>query len=447
MQEDQADFVSPDRMVFAVARTRLRRSGHRAVRAAGRATRSLGHTVGIANVLFVATCALSIAESLAGPVAEPIARGQEAAAGQTETSPAAAAAPPSQEAARLQAFRESPGITEVTSVNRHGAVVGRREREDVGGFSIVYFTRPPAGPAVDAAVPDSFTHIELGRLSDSGWIAGYATRPLGDHVRSQQALVLNAVSGQHELLPVPDGYRGSCAFDLSADGRRVSGFVNGREPPRLEPAVWSREGNDWRCDVLPCPVPMNPLLTTAQVVISDDGQVVAASVVQRVDAQGLRDYRLTLWRQDAAGRWQAKPTVAGGVHLADVNDRGQVAGRVLVGGRRRPFFYDPERGERKLPVPAGSYHVSVTGLNAEGDLVGTAEDPPGPEGGSHAVLWVGEELREIPFGVPVYFSTANTLTDDGRIGGLLQRVQAEPETGVEAYVLRWKEPVEAAPNP
>ncbi len=439
MQDDRADVGAPDRKLFAVAEAFLLRCGNRVVRAAGRVACSFRRATGIAAVQLAATCGFSIAVTLAASLAA----GQEAVLGEAGTTPAAVAEP----AVRLQAFRESPGITEVTSVNRQGAVVGRREREDVGGFSTVYFTRPPAGPAVDAAIPESFTHIELGRLSDSGWIAGYATRPLGDPVRSQQALVLNAMTGRHELLPVPEGYRGSSAFDLSADGRRVSGFVNGRDPPRLEPAVWSREGNGWRCDVLPCPLPMNPLLTSAQVVISDDGQVVAASVVERVDALGLRDYRLTLWRQDAAGQWRAKPTVAGGVHLADVNDRGQVAGRVLVGGRRRPFFYDPERGEQKLPVPAGSYHVSVTALNAEGDLVGTAEDPPGPEGGSHAVLWVGGELREIPFGVPVYFSTANALTDDGHIGGMLQRVQAEPESGVEAYVLRWKEPVEAAPSP
>jgi len=143
------------------------------------------------------------------------AQGEEAA----KATDSAASAP------RLLTFRASAGITEVTSVNRHGAVVGRREREDVGGFSTVSFVRPSAGPVDDAEVPESFTHIELGRISDAGWIAGYATRPLGDPVRSQHALVLHAQTGQRELLPVPDGYRGSCAFDLSADGRRVSGFV------------------------------------------------------------------------------------------------------------------------------------------------------------------------------------------------------------------------------
>ncbi len=334
----------------------------------------------------------------------------------------AAASGRTEERPELLTFRSSPGITEVTSVNRHRQLIGRREVVAPGGMLMNGFVR--VGENVhDAPIPDTFTHIELSVLSDSGWIAGYATRPIGHPVSSMQALLLHVESREVVILPLPEGMRDACALDVSADGRRVSGYAIGRDPPRLLPVIWTLTDDGWKSQKLPCPIEYNPLIVSARVVLSDDGRKAAASVVTRVDELERRDYALFRWTIAEDGTSQAVTIVPYAVHLADLNDRGQLAGRVLLRGKKRPFFYDPITGAKELPIPETAEHVYVTDLNQAGDAVGIAEDPRGPDGSSHAVFWIDGQLKAMTFGFEVGGSTALTITDERLVGGSLQRVQ------------------------
>lgn len=333
----------------------------------------------------------------------------------------------SSESPQLVTFAASPGITEVTGLNRHGALMGRREVAVPGGWRMDYFVRTE-GQIHPVPVPESYTNIELSVLSDSGWIAGYATRPLGDPVSGLRALLLHVESREIVLLPLPAGARDSCAHDLSADGQRVSGYVIGRDPPRLYPVVWTRSKDEWKCDRLPSPMDYNPLLVSARVVMSDDGRTAAASLATGLDEFRQPEYSLFLFKDGDGETFQESSVAPYAVHLADVNNRGQLAGRVLIRGKKRPFLYDPVKGAKELPIPNGASHVYVTDLNQAGDAVGVAEDPPGPEGSSQAVLWVDGELAELPFGVPLGASTAQVITNQRRVAGMLQRLPAKTRT-------------------
>jgi hypothetical protein len=74
-------------------------------------------------------------------------------------------------------------------------------------------------------------------------------------------------------------------------------------------------------------------------------------------------------------------------------------------------------------------------------VVGVMDDPPGPEGTSTAFLWNGSELRPLPLPPEVVMSTANSITDQLQVGGMLVRVPPDKESedaesiALESYIL------------
>ena len=122
-------------------------------------------------------------------------------------------------------------------------------------------------------IPEEFTHVEPQVITNSGHVIGFATRPAGHPQGNQRAWVWAIDQPVAELLPLPDGFRGSCAFDSSQDAHRVCGYVLGRDPPRMIPCVWDKGSDGWTCQLLPVWDEYNPLLASARVAISDDGQL------------------------------------------------------------------------------------------------------------------------------------------------------------------------------
>jgi probable HAF family extracellular repeat protein len=188
------------------------------------------------------------------------------------------------------------------------------------------------------------------------------------------------------------------------------------------------------------------LLTSARVMISDNGHIVAASLVTGRSPQGLLEYDLFRWQQDEAGQWERTVRFDKAVHLGDVNDQGMIVGRVLHEGQPRAFVDDPLEGPGLLPLPSGRASSYATDVNRHGQVVGVSEDPPGPEGTMSAFLWYQGQWTDLPFGIEVAASTANAITDEGRIGGLMVRAAADAETSaseapaVESFVLQIETP-------
>jgi hypothetical protein len=274
-------------------------------------------------------------------------------------------------------------------------------------------------------------------------VVGFVTRPGGDPDGSQRAFVWTTAEPKPELLPLPDTFRDSCAFDGSHDARVISGYVLGRDPPRLQPCVWRREAAGWSCQLLPAIEAFNPLLVSAQVVISDNGRIVAAPLVAGRSSAGVLEYDLFRWTLDAAGPWEYDAVYDRAIHLGDVNDQGVIVGRALVQGQRRPFIYDPTWGAQVLDLPAGRGGGQANDVNRHGQVVGVWDDPPGPEGTMSAFVWYRGQWTDLPFGIEVAASTANVITDNGRVGGLLVRTPTDEqradgvnvEAAIESYVL------------
>ncbi len=232
----------------------------------------------------------------------------------------------------LVRFSHSPGWSVVLDCNQQGLVLGEHEVADPEiGLSLNPYLRR-GDEDLSLPIPESFTHIEVARLSETGLVVGFATRPIGHPEGNQQACIWDSQNARVELLEIPDGFRGSSAFDIDADGSTVCGYVVGRDPPRLTPCVWQRSATDWRCALLSAPQAYNPLLTSGHVVISDDGQRIAASLVVESGGGDLPVFinHLFVWERADDGTWKRRLLVEQAVHLANINNQGVIAGRVTV---------------------------------------------------------------------------------------------------------------------
>ena len=295
---------------------------------------------------------------------------------------------------------------------------------------------------------ERFTTVNAFKLSHSGHVVGFAARPLGDPRGSQRAFVWNWQTGKLVSLGPPAEFRDSCAFDISADGHLVSGFVLGRDPPRIIPCVWERQAEDWTCQLLPTAAIYNPFLSAGHVAISDDGQAVAASVAK--NKQDQPGNHLRIWRRDKAGHWHGQNVTDYAVHIGNINNQGVVVGRITQRGKRVGFVYEPDHGVSLLKPLPGDASTSATDVNNQGTVIGISDDPPGPTGGSTGFRWNTKtrEVKPIQFGRTSIFSTARIIDDKERIGGWLAWQSADSDDAVEAgaYVLSHSHPEILAPK-
>ena len=332
---------------------------------------------------------------------------------------------------RLRTFRKSPSITEVISLNDTGTVLGRYETVQAGLLEFQNFVLQD-GHERKISVPDGFTHAEPLRLNHVNEVVGFITRPVGSKNGNQRGAVWNK-SSLH-ILPPPPSYRDSSAHDISHDGRIVSGIAIGKDPPRVVPCIWYRRKRDqWHPVELPCPERYNPLLVTAHVVLSDDGRRAAGSVVTQKSGARM-SYGVYYWSQkNRLDDWSSTLVLNRAVHLADITNHGLGVGRVLEQGHRRAFVLSA-KGDGKL-LPLGSDHQTsyATDVNNQGQVVGFSESPPGPDGTMTAFTWQNDVTFPLPLPKDVVASTANTITDNGRIGGLMQRSAST----VEGYEIQW----------
>ncbi len=341
-------------------------------------------------------------------------------------------------------FWQSDSFREVLDVSVRGDRLEQQEMADADSL-IVLKSRIHAHDDQDDVlqslrVPADFTNADAFRVSDNGHVVGTATRPVGSSEGNQRGFVLKLRQDVGELLAPPPSYRGSTASDITADGSTVCGLVIGRNPPRVQPALWHQREGKWICKLLPIDVIYNPFLVTGRVAISDDGQRVVATIMTKseLDLTKTIRNRLCQWKRQADGGWSRRVLSDHAVHVADVNDNGMVVGRITRRGRRRGYIFSPERGPHILEPFPGDHNAEATAVNNRDIVVGVSDDPPGPEGGTEAFVWQRGTMTRIDFPGDEIFSSARTILDDGRVGGwLLRRVSSNPEQlQAGAFLLR-----------
>ncbi|MCA9172553.1 MAG: hypothetical protein KDB23_33035, partial [Planctomycetales bacterium] len=250
---------------------------------------------------------------------------------------------------------------------------------------------------------------------------------------SQRSLVLNVNNAEQEWLPIPGDYRDSVACDLSADGKAVTGYVIGRDPPRMLPCVWEKSAAGWRAEVLGTTYLENPLLTTASVVISDSGKLIAVSLVKsRVD--GFPRYALYVYRRQSGGDpeganrgtdaaqqgWQIEHVLPRAVHLAGINDEGLIAGRILEQNRRVAVLVNANTKSMQTLLPDGYTNSRATGINRQGIVVGVADNGRMGMGEKLAFAWLNGKFLDLKLPADVTSSVINGISAEGRMAGMIE---------------------------
>ncbi len=331
----------------------------------------------------------------------------------------------------------SPTFSQASAINASGQLIGVREVVDKSGniFSQESFFFD--GQKI-AKLPllDGFTNIEASALSDTGLVVGYASRPMGHANGSLTGFVWDSKTEKlTRLMPFAND-TASQAHDISADGRRITGYTNGSEPTRLRPCLWTWNPatEKWDIEVLSVLQDYNPYTVASRVVISPDGARIAACITVKEYSNNQFDSSLFMWEWSGA-KWQRRLVSDEQMVLRDMNNEGEIAAIYTGKTRRDPCFIDAAGKLTLIGTFAGDVSGEAHGINAEGTVVGFSDDPTGPEGGPQAFMWKAGKSRALKLPEGTVYSSAFGINDLGQIAGLLDVVlgaEAGKETPVDA---------------
>ncbi|MEM8732896.1 MAG: hypothetical protein AAGG44_01650 [Planctomycetota bacterium] len=318
----------------------------------------------------------------------------------------------------LQVFDNTDTLGQIIDVDRNGNVIGSREEPDEQGFvfSTVYFY-DDGKKVVELGVLDEYTSSEVEALSDAGIAVGYATRRMGHPKGSLTAFLWDIKANKLVKLNAAEGDFSCHAQGVSADGSTIVGYTTGSNPPKLRPCVWSKEGEDWQCTPLPTLELHNPFVMSSSVVISPDGTKIAACPTESFLA-GRVDSSLFMWKKNDDGIWERKLLSAEQAHLHAINNDGLIVGSVTAPrGKKSPVLFDAEGKMTSIDLLDGTVSGIAFDVSSTGVVVGTCDDPPGPDGGPHAFVW--KQGKTIPLMMPkeTVYSYANAINDAGQIAG------------------------------
>ena len=335
------------------------------------------------------------------------------------------------EESKLQLIENSSGISRVVDLNANGQIIGLREIVERGiGLRQQSFFR--SGDR-DVVVPllKGFTNMEPLALSDNGMVVGYAGRPLGHPQGSLRAFLWD-VRGDASvgLGTLPDD-RSSHAFDISADGHLVTGYSVGRDPARMVPCVWEQVDGVWCCTALSTIHPYNPFLLTSGVVVSDDGDKIAACITVKIISGPVTRYpsSLVVWERQPDNQLQRRRVLDRAVRLGDINNQGMIAGSCLVKSKDRAFVYVPQEGFQLLELLEGDVSGAALDVNNHGTVVGYSDDPAGPLGGPQPFTWSDGQLSRLNLPDELVFGSADAINDAGQVAGYVQSTHQEEGPG------------------
>ena len=322
----------------------------------------------------------------------------------------------------VQLIDNSVGFTQVIDLNESGNVLGTRE-----------VTVEPSGLAAESyywqnnrqlkiKLLAGYTNIEPQALSDTGLVVGYATRFVGNPAGNMQAFLWDVTTDEPLGLETLVGYRTSHACAVNKNGTVISGYVVGSDPPRMVPCVWKRIDGNWKNIVLPTTDQYNPSLHSSRVLVSPDGNQIAACITSNSPTGQLTSSHrsLCVWRVQADGSWEPSEVYQATLRLSAINDLGMIVGSRTVKTVRQAFVWDPAHGFQMLGLLEGDESAEALGVNNKGLVVGYSDDPHGPSGGPQAFIWKDGKLLALEFPLPTLYSSATTVTDSGMIGGFLQ---------------------------
>ena len=329
----------------------------------------------------------------------------------------------------------SVGISQVMDLNSHGQIIGKKEIQigPLGLSQVPYFYDAMRETRVE--ILDGYTNIEPEALSDSGHVVGYVSRSIGHPQGSLQAFLWKSSTKRIIGLGTLPGHRSSHALDITQNGNLIVGYSTGADPEQMVPCMWEKNNAGWACTPLQTIFRYNPVLLASRVVVSNDGQQIAACIAVKVIDKKLPllQSALCVWRRLADKNWERLLVRNGSYRLAGINNHGMLAGSCVTHGHRRGFVYDSANGFQLLELLEGDESGQALDLNNKGTVVGYSDDPFGPIGGPQAFVWSNGQMSALRFPVPVLYSSAQTINDHSQIGGYLET--EEKSSNIVSFIL------------
>lgn len=333
----------------------------------------------------------------------------------------------------LEIVVNSETFSQATAINSKGSIVGIREvTEAATGITAQKSFYFGVHGHLDMPVPDSFTNVEATGISDSEWVIGYATRPIGHPNGNLNGVVWSPETGAVVILPLPEGDRACHAQSVSADGKNVAGYSTG--PSRLRPVLWTYEedAGKWSVTVLPTLHEHNPYLMSGRLQITPDGTFVAGCCTEEFLANGVIDSSLFVWERTDKGDWDRRLLSKEQFYIYGINNKRELVGLIRSPlGKSLPVYFDEKGTMTTLDLLEGDVGGEARGINDKSVIVGFSDDPPGPDGGPEPVMWtVDGKVKRIVLGDSPY-GVIHGINATGQLAGMATLIEegAEGETG------------------
>ncbi len=336
----------------------------------------------------------------------------------------------------LDIFDNSQTFSQALAINSTGQIIGFREvAEEAGAILSQEPFFMDGQRATRVPLLDGYTNTEVCALSDNGLVVGYASRPIGHPHGSLTGFVWDSKTGVMTRLPAAGKDRSCHAQSINAAGDRITGYTAGSEPSRMLPCVWSWSPFEkkWQVETLETIEDYNPYLMSSSVLISPDGQRIAACITVAVLPNNNYDSSLFQWRLEE-GEWKRQLISDDQMHLRSMNDAGQIAGVITRDSVRLPCAVDPSGKVTLIDLLPGDVSGEARGINSMGTIVGFSDDPPGVEGGPLAFVWKHGTTSELALPVGTTASAAFGINERGQVAGLLDVSVADVETNSKSEV-------------
>lgn len=338
----------------------------------------------------------------------------------------------------LKMIDNSKTFSQAIAVNATLDVLGTREVVEGPGLVMKSYFRS-GDTDVQINPPKDFSNIEPLALSDTGVVVGYVSRPAGNENGSLRGFAWESKTNKLTLLdPLPTDIAGH-AQDVSADGKRITGYSTGHTPPRIRPCVWQwqEDSQKYVPQALSTIIPNNPFLQASQVIISPNGTRIAACIAEEQVSDFMFDSSLFVWEYSENGQWKRKKLSEEQPKLKDMNDQGIIVGSTSGEEAVRACVIDTDGNIQLIDLLPDDQSNVAYGINNTGTVVGMSDDPPGAEGGPQAFIWHKGVVEPLKLLKGTVDSAAIAINQEGAIAGFLLKDTPE-EASVVSFIRKRK---------
>ena len=301
---------------------------------------------------------------------------------------------------QLEFIQNSHTASQAMAMNASGSIIGVKENDADFRQLAFYFGKDECHVM---PVPKGYTMVEASAISDTELIVGRTAKAVGSE-GSLRAVLWSPAKANIQLLPPPQGDAQCDATDISADGKRITGYATGLH--RLRPVVWqwNESQASWQVELLPTEHSFNPYLMSSQLIISPDGNIIVGCCTEKFLEDGTVDSSLYEWRQ-VDGRWTRRLVTEQQLYVKAINNKGEIAGSVSGVSARRPCMVTSSGEVKLLKLLDGDVSGEARDINEASTIVGWSDDPPGPDGGPTPCMWSADgtvtpvRLNESGFGM------------------------------------------------